>query len=181
MSQPIRQAPSTPTRPAPHERPTPAPSDKRPAAGGMGRPVAQANRSALNSPMQEATANADGLLFSQLLVPPVDAEPDRQAFSGSQLNFALPAETLPSPLIDELAQRLPGQADGPFSFTLLMPTLGKVRVNANKADNRWNIDLGFARRDVFKRLHGHAGACRDALSQALGQDVELTLYEAPEA
>lgn len=87
------------------------------------------------------------------------------------------AEQVPTQLIDELAQRLPDQPDGPLSFTLLMPNLGSVRVNANKTENRWSVQLGFARRDVLKRLSAHKGACRDSLSQALGQDVELDMHE----
>jgi hypothetical protein len=72
---------------------------------------------------------------------------------------------------------LPDQPDGPLAFSLLMPNLGSVRVNASKSENRWSIQLGFGRRDVLKRLQGQVGACRESLAQALGQDVELDMHE----
>lgn len=121
--------------------------------------------------------STDGLFFSQLLVLPVGTEPDQQSFAGGGVAFPVRAEQVPSQLIDELAQRLPDQPEGPLSFTLMMPNLGSVRVHSQKTDNRWNVQLGFARRDVLKRLQGHVGACRDSLSQALGLEVELDLHE----
>jgi hypothetical protein len=58
-----------------------------------------------------------------------------------------------------------------------MPNLGKVQVNANKRDNQWTVELAFARRGVLRRVQPHQNACRDALAEALGQDVELSLHE----
>jgi hypothetical protein len=84
---------------------------------------------------------------------------------------------VPTQLVDELAQRLPAQPDGPFNVTLLMSNLGKVQVNASKRDNQWNIELGFARRGVLKRVQPHQRACENALADALGQDVELSMHE----
>lgn len=121
---------------------------------------------------------ADGLFFSQLLVPPVGEEPSHSGFSGgSSLSMPLPAEGIPAQLIDELAQQLPAQAGQPFSVTLLMPNLGKVHVKANKRDSHWDIVLGFARPDVLARLQSRQDACEDALTQALGHDVQLSLHD----
>lgn len=125
--------------------------------------------------------SADGLFFSQLLVPVVGESPEQQSFAGGSLEFSPKVEAMPTRLIDEVAQRLPQQPTGPLNFTLLMPNLGKVRVNAEKTDNRWSIQLGFSRRDVLKRVNGHSRACRDALAQALGHDVDLDFHEDPEA
>ncbi|RMP17131.1 Type III secretion protein HrpP [Pseudomonas syringae pv. delphinii] len=185
MTAPIKtpaKAPPAPQRSAPVERPATTLSEKpfgekRPAFGGLGRGDVQNSRSALSKALQDTPVSADGMFFSQLLVPPVSAEPDQQGFGGGGIAFPVRAEQVPTQLIDELAQRLPDQPDGPLSFTLLMPNLGSVRVNANKTENRWSVQLGFARRDVLKRLSAHTGACRDSLSQALGQDVELDMHE----
>lgn len=169
----------------PREKPVePAPAafsdtpvgDKRPASGGGARDV-QPHRSAFNKSLPDTPASADGLFFSQLLIPPVGAEPDQQSFSGGGIAFPMHTENVPTQLIDEIVQRLPDQPQGPLRFTLMMPSLGTVQVNASKADNRWSIQLGFARRDVLKRLQGHVGACRSSLAQALGQDVDLDLQE----
>ncbi|AHG42305.1 type III secretion protein [Pseudomonas syringae CC1557] len=185
MTAPIKtpaKAPAPPPREKPVDRP-PAPfsdkpfGDKRPALGGSARGDAATNRSALNKSLQDMPMNADGMFFSQLLVPPVGAEPDQQSFSGGGIAFPVHADQVPTQLIDEIAQRLPDQPEGLLGFTLLMPNLGSVRVSASKADNRWSIQLGFARRDVLKRLSSHAGACRNSLSEALGQDVDLSMHE----
>ncbi|KPX46147.1 type III secretion system HrpP C-terminal domain-containing protein [Pseudomonas syringae pv. tagetis] len=185
MTAPIKtpaKAPAPPVREKPAESlPTafsarPA-GDKRAASGGALRSDLQASRSAFNRSTADTPINADGLFFSQLLVPPVVAQSDQQSFAGGAIAFSVRAENVPTELIDEVVQRLPDQPDGPLAFTLLMPNLGSVRVNASKADNRWSIQLGFARRDVLKRLHGHAGACRESLSEALGQDVDLSMHE----
>lgn len=180
MTQPIKPAPKAPSasqRPAPIELQTKPSSEKRPALGSLGRGDAQSNRSMLNRQSPDIPFSSDGLFFSQLLVPTVGAEPDQQSFTGGGIALPVRAEQVPTQLIDELAQRLPDQPEGLLSFTLLMPNLGSVRVHAKKADNCWNIRLGFARRDVLKRLQGHISACRDSLSEAMGQDVELGMHE----
>ncbi|SHM79508.1 hook-length control protein FliK [Pseudomonas asturiensis] len=190
MPTPIQSAPKpppAPQRPAPMERPSAAPAtpavsgEKRPALAVIGRGDAQTSRSTSNKPFADAPISPDGLFFSQLLVPAVSEERDQQGFAGGALVFPVKTEAVPTQLIDEVAQRLPEQPEGPLNFTLLMPNLGTVRVNAEKTDNRWSIQLGFARRDVLKRLQGHVGACRDALSQAMGLDVDLDLHEELEA
>ncbi|MGX9566213.1 type III secretion system HrpP C-terminal domain-containing protein [Pseudomonas sp. CFBP 5748] len=186
MTPPIKPAPKAPTAstapsPTPTQWSTMPTREKHPASGCSSRGDAPGNRSTLNKPSPDTLICTDGLFFSQLLVPPVDAEPDRQGFGGGGIALPVRAEPVPTQLIDELAQRLSGQPEGPLSFTLLMPNLGSVRVHTHKTENRWNVQLGFARRDVLKRLQGHADACRDSLSQALGQDVELDMQEDLEA
>jgi hypothetical protein len=117
------------------------------------------------------------MFFSQLLVPLISEEKDHSGFAGSSFSSLPPSESVPTQLIDELAQRLPSQPDGPFSITLLMPNIGKVQVNANKRDNQWNVELGFTRRGVLKRLQPHQRACENALAEALGLDVDLSFHE----
>ncbi|RMS11527.1 Type III secretion system protein [Pseudomonas coronafaciens pv. garcae] len=184
MTAPIKtpaKAPAPPPREKPVDQP-PMPfigkpsADKRPPLGAS-RSDAQTSRTAFGKSLTDTPVNADGLFFSQLLVPPVAEETDQQSFAGGGISFPMHADHVPTQLIDEIAQRLPDQPEGPLGFTLLMPNLGSVRVSASKADNRWNIQLGFARRDVLKRLSSHAGACRSSLSQALGQDVDLSMHE----
>lgn len=175
---PAQKSPTAPQRPAPTELPAAPSSGKRPVFGSPVRSDAHGNRTTLNRQSPDMPMSTDGLFFSQLLVLPVGTEPDQQGFAGGgSVTFPVRAEQVPSQLIDELARSLPDQPEGPLSFTLMMPNLGSVRVHAHKTDNRWNVQLGFARRDVLKRLQGHVGACRDSLSQALGLDVELDLHE----
>ncbi|UZE25655.1 flagellar hook-length control protein FliK [Pseudomonas sp. B21-056] len=180
MNPPIKpapKAPTTPQRPMSTEWPAVPERNERPALGGARRGDTQSSRATLNRQLPDMPMSTDGLFFSQLLVLPVGTEPDQQGFAGGGVAFPVQTEQVPPQLIDELAQRLLGQPDGPLSFTLLMPNLGSVSVQTHKTDNRWNVQLGFARRDVLKRLQGHAGACRDSLSHALGQDVDLDMHE----
>ncbi|MFJ3485490.1 type III secretion system HrpP C-terminal domain-containing protein [Pseudomonas sp. NPDC090202] len=134
-------------------------------------------RSAWPQGDQHDALNADGLFFSQLLITPVSAEPDQSGFGGSGLSLLPPADGVPTQLIDELAERLPDHLEGPLNVTLLMPSLGKVQVNASKRDNQWTVELGFARRGVLKRLQPHQRACQQALTDALGHDVDLSFQE----
>lgn len=181
MSTPIKHPPRPQPQPQVQPRPVarePAPgNDSRPALSGLRRGDVERPRSAWNQPSPGDALSADGLFFSQLLVPPVSEEPDQSGFGGSSFNLLPQNESVPTQLIDELAQRLPAQPDGPFSVTLLMPSLGKVQVNATKRDNQWNIELGFARRAVLKRLQPHQQACASALAEALGHDVDLSFHE----
>jgi hypothetical protein len=112
-----------------------------------------------------------------LLVQPVAEEPDHSGFSGSVFCMSSPSDDVPIELIDELAQHLPGQPEGPFSVTLLMPNMGKVKVNASKRDNQWSVELRFARNDVLKRLQPRQHTCEQALANALGNEVELSFHE----
>lgn len=176
MNTPIKTPPRPQPRPAPQE--AAAPNDNRPSLGTPRKLDLDRLRASWIQPAQTEALNADGLFFSQLLVAPVSEEPDHSGFGGSGLNLSPPSEGVPTQLIDELAERLPTQPDGPFNVTLLMPNLGKVQVSANKRDNQWNIELAFARRGVLKRLQPHQRACESALADALGHDVDLTFHEA---
>lgn len=184
MSAPIKSAP--PSTPQPRPASLPASLADRPGHGES-RPASQSTarrgdtdraRAAWQSQAADAPMAADGLFFSQLLVPPVGEEPSHSGFGGgSSFSMPLPAEGIPAQLIDELAQQLPVQTEHPFSVTLLMPNLGKVHVKANKRDSHWDIELGFARPDVLERLQSRQDACEYALTQALGHEVQLSLHD----
>ncbi|MFJ5298467.1 type III secretion system HrpP C-terminal domain-containing protein [Pseudomonas sp. NPDC088368] len=178
MNAPIKAPPRPAAQPA--QRPaSPEPStlaDRLTLNGARRSDVSRPTTAWPQSNSNDAL-NADGLFFSQLLVPPVSEEPDHSGFGGSGFSVLPPSEGVPTQLIHELAERLPAQPDGPFSVTLLMPTLGKVQVNANKRDNHWNVELGFARKGVLKRVQPHQRACETALADALGHDVDLSFHE----
>lgn len=127
---------------------------------------------------QEAPFSADGQFFAQLLVPPVrEQQDDHSGSAGGAFNPVAAAAEVPEQLIDDLTLRLSAHGDGPFSATILMPNLGKVQIRAQKNKSHWDIELGFARREVMDSLHSRQQACEDALSQALGHDVHLSLNE----
>lgn len=183
MNSPVQHPP----RPQPQPRaetsrapsPSPAaPGDTRQPSSPVRRADAERLRRLCDESASPASLSADGMFFSQLLVPPVTEQQSESGFAGSSFSTLFPAEGVPTQLIDELAQRLPQQPDGPLSLTLLMPNLGKVQVNANKRDNQWSIELGFTRRGVLKRLQPHQRNCESALEQALGCDVDLSFEEA---
>jgi hypothetical protein len=125
----------------------------------------------------EAALSADGLLFFQMIQPV--GEDNRHQDLGSSAGLVLPisSEEIPTQLIDELVQRLAKDSLAPLNLTLLMPSLGKVQVRATKRDNHWNVELGFSRRDVFKRLRSQERACQSALTDALGLPVELSMLD----
>lgn len=171
-------------QPKPIEHPmraTPA-AVEHPTTATQNRPLNQSlNGRACSSPNRAqpggACANTawvpDGLFFSQLLIPQVGTAPEQEGFGSGQLSFAATSQPVPAQLIEELAQQLPAQASGPLGFTLLMPNLGEIQVNADWLGSRWNVQLGFKRRDVLARVQGHAQACRQALEDATGQAVTL--------
>jgi len=184
MNTPIKHPPrpqpqvqSRPAQPQPLSTGSLAQSDNRGLSGAGRRSDAERLRALCNAPAADEPLSADGLFFSQLLVTPVSQEPQQSGYSGSGFSMLAPSDGVPTQLIDELAERLPAQPDGPFSVTLLMPTLGKVQVNASKRDNQWTVELGFARRSALKRVQPHQRACEEALARALGHDVELSLNE----
>ena len=127
--------------------------------------------------------DADSLWFEQLLALPATGQEAQSDARGGASNYSLFAsfEGVPTQLIDQLALHLPALGRRPFSATLLMPTLGKVQVRAHKRDSFWAIELGFERAEVLQRVTQHHGACESALAQALGHDVELSLYPAGDA
>lgn len=184
MNTPVQHPPRPQPQPraetsrAPTSSPSPAaPGEARQPLATVRRADAERLRRLCDESAASASLSADGMFFSQLLVPPVKEEQSESGFAGSSFSTLFPGEGVPTQLIDELAQRLPQQPDGPLSLTLLMPNLGKVQVNANKRDNQWSIELGFARRGVLKRLQPHQRNCESALEQALGCDVDLSLHE----
>ncbi len=183
MNTPIKSPPrpqASPTqRPAPTE--SAVSNTTRSSVGGLRRGEAERLRSTWHQTDPSEALSADGMFFSQLLVPAVGEQPDQSGFGGSALNLLPPGDGVPTALIDELAERLPVQPDGPFSVTLLMPNLGRVQVNANKRDNQWSVELAFARRGVLSRLRPHQRACESALADALGQDVDLSFHQEREA
>lgn len=179
MNTPIKNTPHPPpqAQPRPVQPPSAPQADNRPALTSPRRGDAERVRASWSNTGPNDSLNADAMLFSQLLVPLISEEKDHSGFAGSGFSLLPPSENVPTQLIDELAQRLPSQPDGPFSITLLMPNMGKVQVNANKRDNQWNIELGFARRGVLQRLQPHQRACENALAEALGLDVDLSFHE----
>ncbi len=182
VQHPPRPQPQPRAEPSRTPSPSPAsPSETRQPLTTVRRADAERLRRLCNESASPESLSADGMLFSQLLVPPVTEEQSESGFAGSSFSTLFPNEGVPTQLIDELAQRLPQQPDGPLSLTLLMPNLGKVQVNANKRDNQWSIELGFARRGVLKRLQPHQRNCESALEQALGCDVDLSLHEEAQA
>jgi hypothetical protein len=183
MNSPVQHPPRPQPQPRAEPSRTPSPSPASP--GETRQPLATVRRAdterlrrLCDESASPASLSADGMFFSQLLVPPVTEQQSESAFAGSSFSTLFPTEGVPTQLIDELAQRLPQQPDGPLSLTLLMPNLGKVQVNASKRDNQWSIELGFARRGVLKRLQPHQRNCESALEQALGCDVDLSFEEA---
>lgn len=182
MNNPVQTPPRPQSQPRADASRAPSPSPATPGEArqpltSVRRADAERLRRLCDESAASASLSADGLFFSQLLVPAVTEQQSESSFAGSHLSTLFPAEGVPVQLIDELAQRLPQQPDGPLSLTLLMPHLGKVQVNANKRDNQWSIELGFARRGVLKRLQPHQCNCESALEQALGCDVDLSLHE----
>ena len=182
MNTPIKTQPRPPVSKPPQSHPRAQPergaqTDNRPGPPGPRRGDSERNRPAWAQSTPESPLNADGLFFSQLLVQPVAEEPDHSGFSGSVFCMSSPSDDVPIELIDELAQHLPGQPEGPFSVTLLMPNMGKVKVNASKRDNQWSVELRFARNDVLKRLQPRQHTCEQALANALGNEVELSFHE----
>jgi hypothetical protein len=183
MNTPIKNTRSPQPQAQPHPvQPQPAPqADNHPALTSLRRGDVERVRPLWSKPCPNDSLNADGMFFSQLLVPLISEETDHSGFAGSGFSRLPLSESVPTQLIDELAQRLPSQPDGPFSITLLMPNMGKVQVNANKRDNQWNIELGFTRRGVLKRMQPHQRACENALTEALGLDVDLFFHEEQQA
>lgn len=186
MNSPVQHPPrpQPPPRAEPSRAPTPSsasPSETRQPLTTVRRTDAERLRRLCDESASPASLSADGMFFSQLLVPPVTEQQSESGFAGSSFSTLFPSEGVPTQLIDELAHRLPQQPDGPLSLTLLMPNLGKVQVNANKRDNQWSIELSFARRGVLKRLQPHQRNCESALEQALGCDVDLSLHEESQA
>jgi len=182
MSHPIKPTVPTP-RPLVRTPPAPpaAPVDSRTARPAMPRRAeVERNRPSWmdDAEEREAPLSADGQFFAQLLVPAVrEQQDDHSGSAGSAFTPIHATDEVPEQLIDDLTMRLSAHGDGPFSATLLMPNLGKVQIRAQKNKSHWDIELGFTRREVLDGLHARHEACENALSQALGHDVHLSLHE----
>lgn len=175
---------------AAHPPQKPAPAATQPATGGTPSSIPLPRRGELQRtrptdtrPGADKGIEADGLFFQQLLIPVSSDQSDHSGSGGSSRSFSMfdPVEGVPTQLLDELALQLPEHANRPFSATLLMPSLGKVQIRANKRDSHWAIELGFERRDVLERLTQQHQACEEALAKALDHDVELSLQQAGNA
>jgi hypothetical protein len=119
---------------------------------------------------------ADGQYFAQL-IGLVDEGGGQQGWGGGAIALAVQNEDVPMDLMDELAQRLSKDPTSALNVTLLMPNLGRIEVRATPQNGRWDIELGFARREVLKRLRPRQHACEAALTEALGQPVALSMLD----
>lgn len=174
--------PITPPAPAAQKATAPEPSsasrnESRPASSSARRIDTERLRTPWNNQTPEAPLSADGMFFLQLLIPLVDAQPQDSGFGGSGFAFPAPNDALSTQLVEDLGAQLLGQPDGPIVMTLMMPNLGRIHVNASKRDSQWTIELGFGRRGALKRVQPHHSTCRDALAEALGCDIQLSMHE----
>ncbi|WP_223536854.1 type III secretion system HrpP C-terminal domain-containing protein [Pseudomonas sp. GL-B-16] len=124
----------------------------------------------------EALPTADGQYFAQL-IGLVDEGGGQQGWGGGAIAMTTQSEEVPMDLMDELAQHLSKDPMSALDVTLLMPNLGRIEVRANARGGRWEVELGFARRDVLKRLQPRQRSCEAALAKALGKPVELSMLD----
>jgi hypothetical protein len=175
-SKPLESPPTT-TSTALYSLPPDSPAamlrDRRSTQGRYDSTLSRSSGAAQDVP----GAIPDVVFFSHLLIASGDGERASHGFGADTTPAIKLDEGLPAPLLDELLQQLPVHAEGPFELSLLLPTLGRVQVNAERSDNRWRIQLGFNRRDRLLRLQQHGDACREALERGLGHPVEVHLYQ----
>lgn len=182
------EAGTAPRGPQPLSQPVAqAPTQAQPAAVGS-KNVATMRRGEpdLRSPMQRmetpsSALMADGMVFAQLIQPAGPISDDDSGLGGGGAALATKPDAAGAQLVDELAQRLPIAPPGTFTATLLMPNLGKVQVRAGKREGHWDVELGLARRETFKRLHSQRGACEAALATAMGSPVRLAMVDEADA
>jgi hypothetical protein len=167
-----------PSPPRPVAMPAPAPEPSKPGlAAAPRRGDSERARGAWLHREPDAALSGDGQLFSQL-IQPADARPGDQGLGGGRgIAWAAQAEEVPGEWIDTLAQRLGKAPLEALDVTLLMPHLGTVNVRATPGQGQWRVELGFTRRDVLRRLRPRERQCEAALANALGQPVELALYD----
>ncbi|MEO4016682.1 type III secretion system HrpP C-terminal domain-containing protein [Pseudomonas rossensis] len=173
---PIKSAPPPQVRPQEVARPNPN-ETQRPNHSAVRRSETERTHSSSSRQATDERVNADAQVFAQLLMPQGNNNDGQSNASGSGFSLPVRLDNLSAQLVDELAQQLPIQSGGSFRVTLMMPNLGKVYVKANKTESHWAIDLGFARADVLDRLQPRQGACEQALKEALGHDVQLSLHQ----
>lgn len=172
-AEPRHPAPPLPSPAAPNGT---AAKDSRTSQAALRRSESERLRSAWTCREADTPMSADGQLFAQLIAP-VDEGGEQQGWSGGTVALPAQSEEMPTEVVDELVQRLAKDPLAGLNVTLLMPNLGRIEVKASSRDGRWNIELGFARRDVLKRLQPRQRACEDALANALGQPVELSMLD----
>ncbi|MBA1246289.1 flagellar hook-length control protein FliK (plasmid) [Pseudomonas luteola] len=168
--------PSAPPRPL--SSPVSAPSKESSAPLLIGRRGENERLRSLSPEHEtEHVLNADGLFFSQL-IQPVSSDAGQQDLGGSAgVALSVQTEEAPAELIDELVQQLTRNSVAPLAVTVLMPNLGKVQVKVTRHNDHWGIELGFSRREILSRLRPHQRACESALTNALGDPVELSMLE----
>lgn len=170
-----------PRHPAPPMPSSPAATssnvkNEAPAQPALRRSESDRLRSTWASREFDAQPSADGQFFAQLIAP-VDEGGEQQGWGGGAIALPAPSEEMPTELVDELVQHLTKDPLARLDITLLMPNLGRIDVKASAREGHWSIELGFARRDVLKRLRPRQRACEAALANALGQPVELSMLD----
>lgn len=119
----------------------------------------------------------DGLVFAQLIQPVKQTSDDSSGLGAGTCALSGKPDAMGAQLVDELAQRLPIAPPGTFTATLLMPNLGKVQVRAGKREGHWEVELGFARRSTFERLHPQQSTCEATLAAAIGSSIRLSMVD----
>jgi hypothetical protein len=171
----------------PPKPPTPVPAPARDRESGSGKeklaPPATARRgegdrlrTLWSNRGAEVLPTVDGQYFAQL-IGLVDEGGGQQGWGGGAIAMTTQSEEVPMDLMDELTKHLSKNPMSTLEVTLLMPNLGRIEVRANVRGGRWEVELGFARRDVLRRLQPRQGSCEAALTDALGQPVELSMLD----
>lgn len=170
------QRPPSPPRPV--ANPAPAPEPAKPAlATPPRRSESERLRGNGFSREAEAVPSGDSHFFSQLILP-ADARSGDEGMGGNRsVAWAAPAEETSGEWIGTLAQHLSKAPPEGLEITVLMPNLGNVHVRATPQPGQWRIELGFARRDVARRLRPRERQCEAAFADALGKPVELAMYD----
>lgn len=175
-AEPTRRPPPPPRQPIAQP-----PIQTQPVAGTKNAAMTRRGEADLRSLMQglaipSTAVTADGLVFAQLIQPVQTVSDDGAGLDKGSAAMAAKPDAAGEQLVDELAQRLP-LAPGAFTATLLMPNLGKVQVRAGRREGRWEVELGFARRESFERLRSQQGSCEAALATAMNSTVQLSMVD----
>ncbi|MGR2741019.1 type III secretion system HrpP C-terminal domain-containing protein [Billgrantia sp. Q4P2] len=147
----------------------------RPANGG----AAKARREA---------SDADAMLFSHLLMPPLPANAQPPAIageegrppSGTAAKFAdvmiHGTQTQPLDRLEHLVHERLDDGRPDIECTLLLPRLGEVRLNASLQQDDWHIDLTFLHAPALAYARRHHSHLAQRLSDRLGRQVILGLH-----
>ncbi len=171
--------PHQPTQPAAHPHTQPAIATMKPPSAPA---MSQRGEIDLRSLIQgletsSSSIKADGLVFAQLIQPIKQISDDSSGLGTGSGVLSPKPDAMGTQLVDELVQRLPIAPPGAFTVTLLMPNLGKVQVRAGKREGHWEVELGFARRSTFERLHPQQSTCEAALASAMGSSIRLSMVD----